>query len=73
MHYPPKHEIITGTTECIISRSLEIYCLIPVAESVIHRSANCPKSSGQLEKFLYDTIKGCIDNAESLNFPNRQK
>ena len=29
---------------------------------------NCPKSPRQLEKFLYGTIEGYTDNAESIEF-----
>ena len=35
---------------------------------MIHRCPDCPKSSGQLENFLYDTMEGDIDNAESIEF-----
>ena len=38
-------------------------------ECMIHRCPNWLKSSGQLEKFLYDTIEGYIDNAESIVLP----
>ena len=35
---------------------------------MIHRYPNCPKSSGQLENILYDTIEGYIDFTESIGF-----
>ena len=44
-----------------------IDCNTSSSDCMIHRCPNFPKSSRQLEKFLYDTIEGFIDNAESIN------
>ena len=35
---------------------------------MIQKCPNCSKSSGQFENFLYDTMEGYIDNAESIEF-----